>query len=308
MRSVTFRCAVCVQNFEAEPSRVESDPAAEHHPFRYFATCRFCEAECQQAAWERALTKAWSSATGPNTDEGKAATAKNLKGHPTPEEALRTRFNAMKHGLNARTATYFPAKPDGYVFCTGCEVDRYWCGQQSACVKQTEKFLLHHAAFEQRKPGLLLGMYADFQSSVFAMLQMIVQSIIAEGVQLKKPVLVADKEGNVSPAKYLDSDGKQHIIYEEIQAHPLFKPLGDLLSKNNLSLADMGVTQRVIERDDDEMGNLKTGVDNREVLEDVARSTSESLANLTELMRRSADMRKRDPVLIEHDAQEGGRA
>ncbi|MBP6895663.1 MAG: DNA adenine methylase [Pseudacidovorax sp.] len=39
--------------------------------------------------------------------------------------------------MAARTATYFPAKPDRYAFCEGCEVNRLWCSEQPACVKQS---------------------------------------------------------------------------------------------------------------------------------------------------------------------------
>lgn len=110
---ITFHCDACYRSFKAAPRRVEDEPETEHHPFRYFAVCPRCDAECEQARFERGLIKAWASATGPRTPEGKAASAKNLEGHPTPEEALRTRFNAMKHGMAAKVATYFPAKPDG---------------------------------------------------------------------------------------------------------------------------------------------------------------------------------------------------
>ena len=122
--------------------------------------------------------KAWANATGPRTEEGKAATAANLEGHPTKEEAQRTRFNAMKHGLAARTATYFPAKYDGYEFCSTCDVDRNFCASQPACVKKTELFMLHHAAFEQRNPKHLMGIYSDLQASVLAVVQQIIQTIV----------------------------------------------------------------------------------------------------------------------------------
>jgi hypothetical protein len=121
---VTFQCQPCKNTFEVEPERIQDAPELEHHPFRYFAECPKCFGEVEQALWERALMKAWQNATGPKSEERKAAAAKNLEGHPTPDEARRTRFNAMKNGLHARSATHFPAKPDGYSFCSGCDVDR----------------------------------------------------------------------------------------------------------------------------------------------------------------------------------------
>ncbi|MCW5627162.1 MAG: hypothetical protein KIT73_20765, partial [Burkholderiales bacterium] len=125
LSEVTFSCRQCYggRTFKASPDRVEDAPEDPVHPWRYFAACPQCGAEVEQAQYERALLKAWLNATGPRTAEGKAATAANLEGHPTAEEALRTRFNAMKHGMSARVATYFPAKPDGYAHCSGCEVD-----------------------------------------------------------------------------------------------------------------------------------------------------------------------------------------
>ena len=307
--AITFRCETCyAHEFSAAPSRTEPDETAPHHPWRYFGLCPRCGAECEQAKWERGLFKAWVSSTGPRTEEGKAATAKNLEGHPTPEEALRTRFNAMKHGMSARVATYFPARPDKYSFCANCEVDRTWCGRQSACTKQTEIFMLHHAAMEQKKPGLLVGLHADFQASVFLIVQMILQQIVADGVQQKKPVYRTLEDGTIEVADYFDLQGNRHIIYDEIQAHPLFKPLGEILSKNNMSLADMGVTQKTIEREEDAMGYIAKAENKTELLTDFAVKQAAALTNLAEMMAAAREQRKRDPVLIEHDAQEGGRA
>lgn len=303
--AIHFHCNACCADFKAEPSAVHDQPDQEHHPFRYEGVCPKCSATCPQAAWELGLFKAWMNATGPKTEAGKAATAKNLEGHPTPEEALRTRFNAMKHGMHARVATYFPARPDKYAFCGGCDVDRVWCGNQSACAKQTEIFMLHHAAMEQKKPGLLNQLHADFQSGVFLIAQMIVQQIIADGVQLKRPVTRVLDDGTVEVCDYFDENGTRHILYNEIQHHPLFRPLGELLSKNNMSLADMGVTHRVVEKEDEEaLGYLegpKAGGDSNEYAERQMRA----LEGLHGMIEASRKQRQRDPVLIEHDAQEG---
>lgn len=306
LSEITFHCHHCAKTFKAEPGRVEDDATQEHHPFRYFAPCATCDRECEQAQHERALLKAWANSTGPRTEEGKAATAANLEGHPTPEEAKRTRFNAMKHGLNARTATYFPAKPDGYDFCAACDVDRVWCGQQPACAKKTELFMLHHAAFEQRDPKRLMGIYADLQASVFAVLQQILQTIIADGVKVDTVKWYLNKAGEIEVAEYIDEDGKRRIVREQIMAHPLFKPLGELLSRANLSLADMGMTQKVIEAEEDEMGRLEHEGAQREELTDFARRQVAALENLAGVIERAKANKQRDPVLIEHQSQQGG--
>lgn len=305
---VTFQCRACKSTFEREPARTEDAPDLTAHPYRYFATCRSCFEECEQAPWERALMKAWQSATGPITPEGKAATAANLDGHPTPEESRRTRFNAMKHGLNARTATYFPSKPDGYTHCKTCDVDRDWCREQPACVKKTEIFMLHHAAFEQRDPKHLMGIYSELQAAVFAVLQQILQTIIAEGVKITAPQYYTDKDGVMILAKYYNHEtGKEEQIYD-IQAHVLFKPLGELISRTGLSLADMGMTVKSVEAaEDDDMGHLGRG-DNSKAPESLAAFQCKAMGILTAIqdkVERAQRSTERDPVLLEHNAETG---
>lgn len=306
MAEITFRCAPCKLTFKVPPARVDPDPEAEHHPFTYFAPCPTCKAECGQAGYEKALMKAWANATGPVTPAGKEATAKNLEGHPTAEESLRTRFNAMKHGLNARTAKYFPARPDGYAFCKGCDVDRAWCAQQPCCTRQTQLFMLHHAAFETRDPKHLTGMYADFQAAVFSLLQQIVSTIIGDGVTIRAPQYYTDDDGQLIIAKYIDDtdDGKEKIIYD-LQAHPLFKALGEILSRNNLTLGDMGMTTKVIELEHEELGRLESQKEGRQLLGDFMQSQSRQLSVLEGFMKNAAEKRERDPVLIVFKQNEG---
>jgi hypothetical protein len=308
LSEITFHCKQpsCCQSFKAEPGRVEDAPEQEYHPFRYFANCPRCSAECEQVYWERNAMKAWVKATGPKTPEGLAATSANLDGHPTPDEALRTRFNAMKHGLSARTATYFPSKPDGYAFCSSCDVDRLHCQSQPACVKKTELFMLHHAAFEQRNPKHLMGVYADLQASVLAIVQQIIQTIVADGVKVDQVVWDRDDDGNVRVAEYFDEEGKRHIIRENMMAHPLFKPLGEMLSRANLSLADMGMTQKVIEAEEDQLGRLEHEHEEQEAVQAFRQRTMDLLAGMAEKVQRANQQTNSDPKLIEYQREVGG--
>ena len=301
---MTFQCRPCRHTFSAPPERVEDAPECDHHPWRYYAQCTWCGQEVEQAPWERALLKAWQNATGPRTAEGKAASAANLEGHPTPEEARRTRFNAMRHGLHAKTATYFPAKPNGYPHCAGCEVDREWCSRQPACVKKTELFMLHHAAFEQRDPKLLMGMYSDLDGAIFAVLQQILQTIIADGAKISTPQYYTDKEGVLILAQYTDDEGKLRQIYD-IEAHPLFRPLAELLTGTGLSLADMGMTTKVIDQQDDELARLESERQERESLTDFQRKQVEHMQMLSDRLDRGRASTERDPVLIEHSQEAG---
>lgn len=303
LAEVTFRCVGCRRNWKAAPARVEDWPEDGLHPWRYFATCAECGAECEQAGFERGLLRAWRSSTGPRTAEGIAATAKNLEGHPTPEEALRTRFNGMKHGLTAKVATYFPPKPDGYAFCKACEVDRDWCREQPACVKQTQHFMLHHAAFEQKNPKHLMGIYADFHAALMLTIQQILQTIIADGVTINQPKTYYDREGNCLVVQYIDEQGRPQTV-RDIQAHPLFRPLGELISRTGISLADLGMTGRSFEEEAPLPGRLKPG-EGAMALEDFAQKQAKALESLKGLLERGKARAAADPVLVEYRQQMG---
>lgn len=304
---VNFQCGECKRAFDGAPDLVEDDPATEWHPYRYFAHCPRCKAENQpQARWARALLKAHQTSTGPTTPEGKAATAANLDGHPTSEEAQRTRFNAMKHGMTARVASYFPAKPDKYPFCVRCEVDRGWCGQQSACVKQTEIFMLHHAAFDQRNPKVLSRLHADIHSALMASLQMCLQAVLGEGVLIKQPRVELDRDGNSQTLTYVDESGKRAYIYD-YQSNPAFKPIADLVSRLGLSMNDLGMSVRGAEDEEESaLGRLKMDPQTQEALSDFSQRMGKALEGAKDVIALAHASRNADPVLVEHQANVGG--
>lgn len=310
---VNFVCAECRHAWDAKPDLVEPADGEDeaHHPWRYFARCTRCHAENQpQARWERSLLKAHQVATGPRTEEGKAASAANLVGHPTPEEAKRTRFNAMKHGLSARVATYFPAKPDGYAFCARCDVNRVWCAEQPACVKQAETFMLHHAAFEQRNPRALARLHGDLHAALVASLQMCLQAVLGDGVVIKTPKLdvVTDKDGNreSTVVSYVDSFGEEHYIYD-YQANPAFKPIADLVTRLGLSLSDLGMTIKAQEDEEAQLrGRLGGGEKQPEVVGAFADRMLAAMGKLPALIEAAKQQAAQDPVLLEHQAQSGG--
>lgn len=307
LSAVTFRCGVCRHTWQSKPDLVEPDADAAHHPFRYFAHCPVCDAQNQaQAPWERALLKAHQATTGPKTPEGLAATSANLVGHPTAEEALRTRFNAMKHGLTARTATYFPAKPDGYSFCARCDVDRFWCGEQPACVKQTELFMLHHAAFEQRDPRVLGRVHSDLHAALVASLQMCLQAVLGDGVVIKTPKVQLGEGGQSVALTYTDAQGDVHNVYEYM-ANPAFKPIADLISRLGLSLSDLGMTQQAGEDEQAALrGRLGGAAAATEQLGNYADRMASAMEKLSDVIKGARSDAEKDPVLLAHQAATGG--
>ena len=311
--SVNFVCTVCRHAWSARPDLVEPDPEPEraHHPYAYFGTCPVCDASNQpQAAWERALVKAHGLSTGPKTAEGLAATSANLEGHPTPDEALRTRFNAMKHGLNARVANYFPAKPDGYTFCSRCDVDRDWCAEQPACVKQTELFMLHSAAFEQRNPRALAKIHGDLHAALVASLQMCLQDVLGNGVMIRSPKLelVPDADGVMrnQQVSYIDEKGVTRYLYE-VQSNPVFKPIADLVTRLGLSLSDLGMTIKAQEDEESALrGQLGSEAKPLEQLADFSQRMASVLDRMPDVIARARASAEKDPVLLEHQQQTGG--
>lgn len=298
---VAFHCRACSLRFDASPGRVEDAPDETAHPWRYFAECERCGAEAEQAAWERNLMRAHAAATGPRTPEGKAASARNLEGHPTPEEAQRTRFNAMKHGLTARTATYFPAKPGKYPDCEGCEYGESCGPWEVACKKKVELFMRTHIAFQTRDPKLLTGLNADIQSNIMALMQNMLITIIRDGVSLRQPAWYYDKDGELHWVEKWDDEKKEMVPIIEINAHPLLKPLREMLQANGMTLTDLAMTPRVQEEVQEDMGNLAHQQQSREQLLEYQRRQTSALEDLSDKILRGRERLQRDPVLIEHD-------
>lgn len=305
LKTVVFRCKACKTTFERTPARVEAAPEDDDvHPWLYYHPCE-CGAEAAQAHWARAAMKAWRNCTGPRTPEGKAAVRENLRGHPTPEEALRTRFNGMKHGLNAKVATYFPSKPDGYSFCGQCEVDRGWCRAQPCCEKQTVLFMKHRAAFEQRNPKHLMGIYSDFHAALMATVGECLRQIIGDGVTLQVPKTYVDKNGNCLVVEYFDEQGRKCVV-TDVVAHPLFRPVSELITRMGISLHDLAMTPKQGEDETAALGKLKDEGERQESVLEFEERKVKALENLSGMMARANAAKAKDPVLIEYQQQNGG--
>ena len=307
LSDVRFLCTVCHHVWEGAPDRVH-DCQDDWHPWRYVGTCQHCGTiEQPQDPGQRRLLKMWAKATGPKTPEGKAKVTENVKGHPTPDEAKRTRFNAMSHGLNARVAKYFPAKPGKYAACEGCEYLLSICATQVACLKRTENMMRHTIAFETKDPAMLTGIRADMQAAISAIIDDILLAIAQDGVRLVTPKFTTDKEGNSRLVSFFNPDGVE-ITVQEMHAHPLLRVLSELLTRNNLSLADLRMTPKVVEEEDAMQGQLAAHANNQESSLEFQKRQAEALEGLAGMIKQAREDAKRDPILVEYlkGASEGG--
>lgn len=304
LAKVRFRCKACAHVFHAEPAEVLDTPQEPWHPWRYAAPCPACDAPAEQDPAERALLKAWASATGPKTAEGKAKVAANLEGHPTPEAAQRTRFNALKHGLTARTATYWPARPGAYAQCKTCELLYDGCTTSMACAKKTELFLRHHVAFETGDPGLLSELRADLHANLTAIVQDILLSVIAEGAVQKNPEWYYDKDGSFHLARYKDAVTGDDVQIMKLEMHPGIKLVGELVTRFGLDLNSQGMTPKVQDDADVVRGFLDAEKDSAGAALEFQQRQTLALEDLRGMIERSREKTARDPVLIEHQQQD----
>jgi hypothetical protein len=306
-KNLNFHCRTCGERFEAEPTRIADVADRAWQPHDYFAECR-CGTEAPQAAWELNLAKAWAHATGPRTEAGKAISAANL-----PEETRRTRFNAMKSGVFAKTATYWPAKPGKYPHCETCEHFNKGCNDDNhravghrnppACLKRTELFMNFQVAFETRDPRMLTERMATIQALAWQMVNDMYLQVIQDGVTLKSPKWYYDKDGNFHLAEYTDDAGEKRLIYE-INSHPLLRMIIEFMNRNGMALPDSGMTFKVQDDQETIRGFLDQKGHQQEDALQYQERQAKALEGLQALIQRSQQRVSRDPVLIEHEALE----
>lgn len=237
--------------------------------------------------------KAHAYATGPKTEAGKAAVTGNLRNRP---------FNAVRHGLYARTATYFPAKPGKYARCESCEhlATSACLAPPRACLKRHELLLRHQIAFTTQDPDLLLLIRSDTQAGIQGLIDDMILTIAQDGgPRVKEVVWYHDKEGKFHLAKWIDETKQEHQIHE-LKAHPLLKPLMEFISKNAMTLADLEMTPKA--KDDQAMleGYLDQQGERQDTLLEYQERQAKALEHVHGLIERSQRRLASDPILIEH--------
>ena len=99
---------------------------------------------------------------------------------------------------------------------------------------------------------------------------------------------------------------KSRIILTPEHAKRLLRSLQDFLSKNGMSLADMGMTPRVIEQEEAALGKLAQDGESQQSLLEYSQRQALALENLADLAKRANAKKQQDPVLIEYQQQNGG--
>lgn len=313
LAEVDFRCSSCGHKWSGEPEATEEAPDQPWHPWVYRGACPSCGGDGRQDPQQRNLLKAWAHATGPRTEAGKKASAANLAGHPTAEEAQITRFNAIKHGLHARVATYFPARPGHYPHCNGCPYrgnecqDRPEPGHENprACLRRTELYMQHQIAFEEGNPQLLTAKRAETHWLLQALVDDMILAIVSDGgPRMKEPAWYYDKDGGFHLAGFNDEHGEYHQIHE-YKEHPLLRPLIMYIDKIGMTLSDMGMTPKVQDEQDILEGQLAQQDRERQSTDDFQERQTAALEGLAELVENSRKRAAKDPVVLEHQEGDG---
>lgn len=281
--ATTFYCRECKKSFSAEPARTEPLPDSPH-PFEYFASCPVCNAECTEAHWHKNLYLAWLNISGTGNP---AASAKNL---PSAGDS-RAKFNALKSGLFAKKAQYFPAAVGRYPECEGCATSAD-CEDGGICIEISKIKMIVQRAVDTSDPSAITALTGQIQADVFVMIQRLMSQALRDGVTLTKP-LFTSHENRHSFVKYPDEDGNVHQVYETT-VHPAVRAVAELLQKNNLALGDMLLTQKTAGEQNLGMGFLKNDETRTQTAAEAAvarkAATDEFIRNLqTAPVSRAAD-------------------
>lgn len=284
---IAFHCAFsrggCGARFKAKKYESEPYPEREWLQVNYYANCPRCGELAKQAAWQLAQWKAIhdNGQPGPATEIGKDK-IRSAQKERDPESYRISRFNRMTHGMSAKVANTYPARPGRYDDCESCQWLNNGCGDAfSECIKKLELFLQFHVAGQEGNGRLLQDLLSQDQAGLAAIRSSMIRSVAKHGVMFESPEWVYDKEKGVQIAEYQDESGDRRII-KKSEVNPLIKPLTELIARNHTTLADMGLTPGVKEDEKKLPGYLDD--DDRESVAEVEARLTEQTDMLRKLM------------------------
>lgn len=289
--TTTFRCRRCSQNHKLKIERVEERPDLEPHPFEYFAHCPGCGAELVEAPFIKSLYKAWLNPTGTGSPE---ISAKNL---PPPNDPRR-KFNALKTGLFAKKAKYFPAMVGRYPECDGCQHANI-CEEGGVCLEISKVRMMVSHAFDSKDPAFLQPLFQDLQADVFILLQRLILRALQDGVILDSPVWSGTKESYVLVQ---DAEGNQIMQHE---LHPAIRAISELFQKNGLSLADLQLTPKTQADHAATMGHLAAANGERVSAQEHRQLMAAKTDQFLKALAGATAARARDPIFQEHQEEAG---
>jgi len=297
---IAFACSGCGWRGRSVPDDFEYHRDQYWHPWRYSLACPDCGGACEQAAWQVSL---WKALHHGMSDEGKKKVGQNLK---SPNNDM-YHLNALQHGLAAKTAMHFPARPGRYAACEGCrhllkdEPERSECVEHRVCLRRSELILKHLKAFQDKNPAALMELFATQQGAISGLVSDMILAISQRGVEIETPrVWVDPKTGEVVPVTMPDPFTGEPRQVMEVSANPLLSKLIEVMAKNGMTLPDMGMTPRTQEDQALLKGHLEAKAqDDDEDKAYRARQTA-ALENLSELIERGRKAAEADPVLVEY--------
>ncbi len=295
---IAFHCALkrdgCGARFKTKDYESEDYPEREWLKVNYYATCPKCGELAEQAAWQLAQWKAIHDhgQPGPVTETGKNNIRAAQKERDSDSYKI-SRFNAMTHGMSAKVADTYPARPGGYDECESCQWLTNGCGTAfNECLKKLEVFLQFHVAMKEGNGRLLGDLLAQDQAGLAAIRSSLIRSIAKHGVLRETPEWVYDKDTGIQVAEYTDEQGRRRQI-TKLEVNPGIKALTELIARNNTTLADMGLTPGVLEEEQKLPGYIDD--DNRESIEALEQKINEG----TDALRRLMGHRTIDGELVE---------
>ncbi|MTD32389.1 hypothetical protein [Paludibacterium denitrificans] len=167
--------------------------------------------------------------------------------------------------------------------------------------------MVHHAAFEQRNPKHLTPIYSSIQASITAIIQQILQTIIADGVKLEAPALGGRPRRQCRDRRVQGSGhGADQADHGSEGAPSTEAAPGVPIREQHVAVRHGNDTQG------DRAGRAADGPPQAGdgpptlSLEEFAQKQNESLAALRELAERANARKQNDPVLIDYQQQNGG--